>query len=209
MQNERSFLKRRMKASNAEDRILNESIDLFYRHGFVKASIRDIVRAVGMSNSSVYNYFRTKDEVLFKIILDAGSDVLGELKKAIENHTDPVERLRDMIFRQVCFSLSEYKRMKIYLEEQYQLPPDLRKKAGKQHREIYDLYYTVICELEEKRLLYSVDKAVATFGIFAMINWIYRWFTPKGRLSKEEVANQTTDILFRGILKDASAKGRH
>ena len=198
-----------MKASNAEDRILNEAVDLFYKHGFVKASIRDIVRAVGMSNSSVYNYFKTKDEVLYKIILDAGSDVLGELKKASENHTDPVERLRAMIFTQVCFSLSEYRRMKIYLEEQYQLPPDLRKKAGKQHREIYDLYYAVICDLEAKSLLHSVDKTVATFAIFATINWVYRWFNPKGKLSAEDVANQSIDILFRGILKEASAKGRH
>jgi AcrR family transcriptional regulator len=198
-----------MGASNAEERILNEAIDLFYKHGYVKASIRDIVRAVGMSNSSVYNYFRTKDDVLFKIILDAGNDVLGELKKAIENQTDPVERLREMIFRQVHFSLGEYKRMKIYLEEQYQLPPDLRKKAGKQHREVYDLYHARICELEERRLLHAVDKAVATFSIFAMMNWIYRWFNPKGKLSAEEVASQTTEILFRGILKEAPTKGRH
>ena len=198
-----------MRASNAEDRILNEAIDLFYKHGYVKASIRDIVRAVGMSNSSVYNYFRTKDEVLFRIILDAGNDVLGELNKAVEKQTDPVERLREMILRQVHFSLSEYKRMKIYLEEQYQLPPDLRRKAGKQHREIYDLYHARIRELDEKGLLYPVDKAVATFSIFAMMNWIYRWFNPKGRLSAEEVANQTTEILFRSILREPSARGRH
>lgn len=209
MKNERSFRRRRMKMSNAEDRILNESIDLFYRHGFVKASIRDIVRAVGMSNSSIYNYFKTKDEVLYKIILDAGSDVLTEVKAVIGKHADPVERLREMISRQVRFSLEQYKRMKIYLEEQYQLPPDLKRKAGKQHREIFDLYYSVICELEAKSLLRSVDKTVATFAIFATMNWIYRWFNPKGRLSKEEVANQTIDVLFRGIVKDSSVKGRN
>lgn len=176
-------------------------MDLFYRHGFVKASIRDIVKAVDISNSTVYIYFKNKDEILYKIIVGVGVDLLDALQEVIEQCGEPVACLREMIFSQICFSTHEYKKMKIYLEEQYQLPPYLRKKALKQHRQIYDLYFGKISELEEKGLLYPSDKTVVTFGIFAMMNWIYRWYKPNGRLSIEEVARGTIDMFFRGTVR--------
>lgn len=190
-----------MKKFNVEEKILKKAIDLFYKHGFVKASIRDIVRAVDISNSTVYIYFKNKDEILYKIIVGVGADLLQELQTVIGFYSDPVSCLREMIFRQTCFSIREYKKMKIYLEEQYQLSPNLRKKALMQQREIYDLYYGKISELEEKGLLYPADKTVITFGIFAMMNWVYRWFNPNGKLSIEEVAQDTVDIFLRGNLR--------
>ena len=89
-----------MKKSDTKKRILKKAVELFYLHGFVKASIRDIVRAVGVTNSTVYIHFKNKDEILYCIIEDIGSTLLEELKKANDSREDPVDCLREMIFRQ-------------------------------------------------------------------------------------------------------------
>jgi len=196
-----------VKKLNVEDRILKKSIDLFYKYGYSRASIRDIVRAVGINNSTVYLYFKNKDDILYNIILSVGGELLEDLQTVTEQYNNAYECLRAMIFKQICFSLEGFKRMKIYLEEQYQLPPHLRKKTYKQHRQIYDLYYEKICELEEENFLKKTDKTVMTFGLFAMMNWVYRWFQSKGRLSIEEVANNIIDMFFEGVLENRSAKG--
>jgi len=187
--------------------IVEKSVDLFYEHGFVKASVRDIVRAVGVSNSTVYIYFKNKDEILYEIIDHIGSILLKELGEAIERHNDPVRCLEEMIFRQVCLMKEKRKEIKIYLEEQYQLPPRLRQKALKQHRQIYEVYYNKVCELKEKGLLRELDSTVATFGIFAMMNWAYRWFRNGGRLSIEDVARQIVSLFFSGIFRQGVLKG--
>jgi AcrR family transcriptional regulator len=192
------------KKFDVEEKILEKSIDLFYKHGFVKASIRDIVKEVGITNSTVYLYFKNKDEVLFNIIFSIGVELLRELQTVIDKQNDPVECLRAMIFRQVCFSTetNNWKRVKIFLEEQYQLPYYLGKKALEQHRQIYDLYYSKICEIERNGLLNEkVNKTVIIFGIFAMMNWVYRWFRPNGKLTIEQVAENVIDLFFEGILK--------
>lgn len=192
------------KKFDVERKILEKSIDLFYKYGFVKASIRDIVKAVGITNSTIYLYFKNKDEILFNIIFTIGAELLRELKTVMEEKNDPVECLRAMIFRQVCFSIEtdNWKKVKIFLEEQYQLPHHLEKKALEQHRKIYDLYHSKICEIERNGLLNEkVDKTAISFGIFAMMNWVYRWFDPEGRLSIEEVAENVIDTFFNGILR--------
>jgi len=190
------------KRFNIEQKIFEKSIDLFYKYGFVKASVRDIVKAVGINNSTLYLYFKNKDDILYKIIIGVGADLLEELHIVMERNRDPVECLRAMIFKQIHFSLEGYKKMKLYLEEQYQLRSHHRKKTLKQHRQIYDLYYRKICELEEKRILYPADKTVITFGLFSEMNWVYRWFRPDGPLSIQEIAENITDLFFRSILKN-------
>lgn len=201
------------KKGNLKEKILQKSVDLFYKHGFTNASIRDIVKAVGISNSTVYIYYKNKADILFNIISGVGEELLRALQMVVDQHADRddvVQCLQAMIYRQICFSLEtyKYKEVKIYLEEQFRLPTHLRKKAYEQHRQIYDLYYSKICELEENGLLNrKVDKVVITFGIFAMMNWVYRWFDPGGRLSIEDVAENVIDMFLRGILKNRAGKG--
>lgn len=194
-----------MKRSNTKKKILKKATDLFYEHGFVKASIRDIVRAVGVTNSTVYIHFRNKDEILYSIIEDIGSTLIEELRKVTAKHVDPIMCLRDMIYRQVCLIKEKRKEIKIYVEEQYQLPTPLRKKALAQQRQIFDIYYHQIDELKEKGLTNDVDQTVVTFCIFATMNWAYRWFRDRKRLSIEEVAEDMINILFTGILKKGIA----
>ena len=201
------------KKRNLKEKILQKSVDLFYKHGFTHASIRDIVKAAGISNSTVYIYYKNKADILFNIILGVGEELLRALQIVVEQHADrddAIQCLRAMIFQQICFSLEKckYKEVKIYLEEQFRLPPHLRKKTYEQHRQIYDLYYSKICEIKENGLLNrKVDKVVITFGIFAMMNWVYRWFDSGGRLSIEDVAENVVDMFFSGVLENGAGKG--
>jgi AcrR family transcriptional regulator len=200
----------RVKRTNTKNKILRKAADLFYEHGYVKASIRDIVRAVGVTNSTVYIHFKNKDEILYSIIEEIGSTLMERLREVSESHDDPIDCLREMIFSQVCLVKKKRKEIKIYMEEQYQLPTILRKKALKQHREIYDLYYNKICKITDKyeEFVREIDKTVMTFGIFAMMNWSYRWFRDNGRLSIEEVAEDITRIFFSGIFKEDVLSGK-
>jgi len=191
-----------MKIAKTKEEIIEKATDLFYKHGFVKASIRDIVKAVGIANSTVYIHFENKDEILYCIIEDIGSALLKEIRSGIEAHDDPVECLREMVFRQVCLIKKKRKEIKIYMEEQYQLPTVLRKRALKQHRQVYDVYYNLLCKIKKKGLIQDIDETVMTFAIFAMMNWSYRWFKDKGRLSIEEVAEHIIRIFFGGIFRE-------
>ncbi len=192
-----------MSKSNLEEKILDTATELFARHGFVKASIRDIAKQVGGSNSCLYVYFKNKDEILFRIITDVGADLLQTLEKVMGQHHNSVECLREMIYNQILFSINAAKKMKIYLEELYQLPPDLKDKALSQQRQIYDLYYNKICDLEKEGLLcQNIDKVVLTFGIFSNVNWVYRWLNPAGPLSVDEVARHIIAMLFRAMMKN-------
>ncbi len=50
------------------EKILDVAIDLISKKGFEAVSIREIAREVGIRESSIYNHFKSKDEILDTII---------------------------------------------------------------------------------------------------------------------------------------------
>jgi AcrR family transcriptional regulator len=60
-----------------KEQILNAAIDLFSQKGYDAVSIRDIARAVGIRESSIYNHYKGKEDILDSIT----SFFIAELSK--------------------------------------------------------------------------------------------------------------------------------
>lgn len=183
--------------------VVRKATGLFYREGFARSSIRDIGRTAGISSATLYHYFKTKDDVLYEIIKTIGDHLLIILNQTKQDFDDPEKRLRQMIFRQVCLLKEKREEVKIYIEEQYQLPKRLKTIIYKQHRKVYETYLNELQGLSEKGVLRpNLHLPTITFSLFAMMNWVYRWFKNDGPVSIEEEANMIIEIFFYGILVD-------
>ncbi len=191
-----------MKSNLMREILIKKATDLFYREGFARSSIRDIGRSAGISSSTLYHYFKNKEELLYEIITLIGNHLLKILNDTIVEFSDPEERLKQMVFRQILVLKEKKKEVKVYIEEQYQLPPRLRQEAYKQQRKIYDTYLDQLRLLKEAKRLRIDHLPTINFTIFATINWVYRWFRENGPLTIEELAGMIIAILFKGILID-------
>ena len=57
-----------------KEKILTTAIGLFSTKGFSSVSVRDIARGVGIKESSLYNHFKSKDEILKTIFFNFQMD---------------------------------------------------------------------------------------------------------------------------------------
>ena len=57
-----------MDIMNNKEKIFNVSIDLFSQSGFDGVSVRQIAREVGIKESSIYNHYSSKQEILTAIL---------------------------------------------------------------------------------------------------------------------------------------------
>ncbi len=192
-----------MKGKATKEKIIEEAIELFYEHGFTKASTRQLVGKVGMTSSAIYNHFSNKEEILFNIIKSAGDKVLAALNSAIEKYDEPSECLKQMI-SSMLFLFSDggmRKEIAIFIDQLYQLPEDLRGQCNQQHLEIFKLFRDKIGEMEERNKINPIDHTVAAFGILGAMLWVYHWYRDNGRLSMSNISDELINLLFNGLLK--------
>lgn len=201
-----------MKYNEMRERLITKGVGLFYKKGFARSSIRDIGHAAGISSATLYHYFEDKDTLLYEIIKGIGEHLLIILNQVRQEVDDPEQRLRMMIFRQICLLKEKREEVKIYMEEQYQLPKKFKKIIYKQHREIYDTYLNELERLLPTGRLKVNHLPSINFAFFAVMNWIYRWYKENKKnkpLSIEELADEVITILFDGFLlrgKDMKAE---
>ena len=78
--------RQRLPAEQRREQILEEAVKLFSRNGFDRTTVREIARAAGINEATIYKHFETK-EALFDAIIEGfiefGSQLMG--------HTAPRE----------------------------------------------------------------------------------------------------------------------
>jgi hypothetical protein len=75
----------------------------------------------------------------------------------------------------------------------------------KMQREIFDIYMKKLNELSERgRLREDIDLLVMNFSIFGTINTFYQWYRERGRLTREEVAQNMITFLLHAITRAVS-----
>ncbi|WP_093837834.1 TetR/AcrR family transcriptional regulator [Streptomyces aidingensis] len=76
--------------------ILAAAARRFVRDGFHQTSIQDVIDEAGLSPGAVYRYFRSKDEIILAISLEAVGAVQEVVREALETHRPLAELVADL-----------------------------------------------------------------------------------------------------------------
>ena len=77
-------------------KIVGIASDVFSRFGFKKATMEDIAKAAGMGKSSIYYYFKSKEEIFEAVVKKEAYALSLELEKKVINvHDSPKDKIRN------------------------------------------------------------------------------------------------------------------
>lgn len=88
---------RERKKSNRNRRIQDSALALFGKQGFAKTTISQIAEKADVGTGTVYNYYESKEEILFSIIQDRSSDYISKLQEIIDANKDVSESVAAFI----------------------------------------------------------------------------------------------------------------
>lgn len=86
--------------------IIEAARTCFARDGFHRTTLQDVFAEAGLSAGAVYNYFRSKDELILAIAQDRHEEEAGVLAQGAETQ-DPMEALRNIADRFIDTYLSD------------------------------------------------------------------------------------------------------
>jgi AcrR family transcriptional regulator len=91
----------RREVISENDEIRNHIVQvagkLFSHFGFKKATMEEIAAATRKGKSSIYYYFKSKEEIFQAVVEREAEELRGELMEEIARYDDPIEQLRGYI----------------------------------------------------------------------------------------------------------------
>jgi len=92
-----------MKDITRKDLIMAKSAKLFSSKGFQNTTIQDIAKAAGISEASIYEHFKNKDDLLFSIPENTFSDMLNSLNSHLLGIKGADNQFRKLIWHYLSF----------------------------------------------------------------------------------------------------------
>jgi AcrR family transcriptional regulator len=181
------------------DAIRHAAVDLFYKHGYETTTLRGIADKVGIQVGSLYNHIESKEKLLYSIMSEVMLDLLASLEKALEPHTEPVDRMRAAVECRVMFHAERAKEVFVGNSELRSLEPANRR-AVVALRDRYEATFLQILEQGgEGGVFYFTDAKLLTYAILATGTQVSSWYRPRGRLTLQQIASIYSDFVLRGL----------
>jgi AcrR family transcriptional regulator len=188
----------RARAGGKRVEILRSAAAAFRRRGYHGASVDEIARALHMTKGNLYYYFESKEEILY-FCHDYSLDILLDLLRRTERGGGPPERrLRALIEAFVHMIIDELHGTALTMDLQALSPRHLRRVIAKRDR--FDRgIRRVVEEGMAAGAFTRGDPKLVTFAILGAVNWITRWFDPRGPARSDDIARAFADYLVAGL----------
>ena len=198
-------------ASPAHDQkleaLLAEAARVFAHHGYHRTSMRDLSRETGVSLSGLYYYVRSKEELLFLIQERNFSAVLGLMRERLAGISDPIERLTRFIENHLDYFASHMPEMKVLSHEAGALGADYLGRVNAIKHDYTRALMDILADVERSNGPAHVNRRVATYTLFGMMNWIYNWYDPLGDVGVEALAQNMCRLFLGGYVGLPVAEG--
>lgn len=177
--------------------IFHQVVNVFLKKGFQETPMREIAEAAGLGKSTLYDYFKTKDEILVYFFEDQLNDLTAEAQKIASQNSSAGIRLRK-IMEAYIESLQANKNlfMKLTMEMQ-RLKLESQKQIQEKRHAYQDMIRTLIDEGIREGVFRKVNPLLAArLLLSAMAPVIY---TSRVTGTPQEMLKETLDIFFKGI----------
>lgn len=191
--------------------VLDKAAALFAARGFAATSLQDIAKEIGLSRTSIYYYFASKEALLEELVRGVQqrtAEIFAELDGAAgaSHAASRSASLAEAARRLVLWVTDPHTHFKLLDRTEGQMPKELaaahRDTKRRVLRNMADLIGGGIADGEFR----PVNAQVAAFAILGMCNWTAWWFLPSGSLDRKELADQVSALAVAMVQKPAGPR---
>ncbi len=192
--------RRARKALAVRQGILRAAARVFRRRGFAATGMREVAAEADLSPGNLYNYFASKQELLYFCQDHSLDRMLEALRSPEAARLGPDARLRRVIRSHLACMLDELDGAAAHTEVDALAAPLKARIVAKRDR-----YERAVREIVEQgvrsRAFVPCDPKLVTRALLGALNWTAKWYDPEGETPSAGVADAFADYLVRGLRK--------
>ena len=179
------------------------SVTVFGEKGFDRTRMEDVAKAAGVGKGTIYEYFKTKDELMEGAITALFADMAGELMPGMENETSICDALAALI-RQGVQSIKQMGyAYRFFLE--YMIHISRANKPNTFLAIVLNQYRACLSSMlkqgmETGEIRNDLDPLEAAASIAAWLDGaVFHWFTLPDTVSMEAMGEAFINMIIGGL----------
>ncbi len=186
------------KPNKQRDKIIAVASRMMSQKGYKGASLQEISDLVGIHKTTIFHYFKNKEELLLAVLNIAimeGAKEIELIQK--DNNLPPKEKLKKAIFEHVDSLVKHIDNVNVYHSEIRFLSKANRRKYLDTRKKYSSYFEHIINEIKksDEHCFRGLNTKIVNFGILGMCNWVAKWFKESGDFKTREIA----DIFYKMI----------
>ncbi len=171
------------------DDILSSAAVLFASRGYHAVGIRDLAESVGLSTSTLYHYYRTKQDILFEIIHRFLGEFTARLVPPLRDKAvPPTERLERAVTEHIALTVTRREELLVGNPVLNALSDEQRSRIAALRREYRDAVRDVIAEGVAAGHFQVADPMLTAMAMLDMLDGVRSWYHPDGPLPVDALA---------------------
>ncbi len=185
--------------------IIKAAKEIFRRYGYSKTTMEDIAKALNKGKSTLYYYFKSKEDIFAALIEDEANKIQNGLLQVINRKADTKSLLRAYIMKRMDYSnriARYYDNVKEEYLDVYHVIDKYRRRYDE--FEIMALKNILLRGIQSGEVRITIDELdPVAYGIASAIKGLEIPFFIESKYAYfKERMNVLLDLLFYGILKD-------
>jgi len=183
-------------------KVIISSAQIFSHYGFKKTTMDEIARSLKIGKSSVYYYFKSKEEIFEAVVLHEANILRNELTTAIKSGETPVDKMRNYVF----VRMKAFEKLSNYYNAIFDKNLDhfdfIETIRAKYDREELAILRLIIYHGVREKIFNVANSEYTAMAVQTTLKGLeVPLFWKKRELNIEDRLNGILDVLFNGIVR--------
>jgi AcrR family transcriptional regulator len=182
-----------------KQRVRQSAQKLFRERGYAAVGMRELASEVGIQAPSLYNHYKSKDDLLREICFDMAQQFFEAFDKAVTTEEKFPRKLKAVIKAHIGVIASNLEASEVFFNEWMFLEQPHLGKFKKMRFEYEMKFRDIIDKGIKKDDFKKMNSKLIAFAIFSALNATYELYNSNEKLSQEEIAEDISDLLLKGL----------
>ena len=193
------FEDRRRARDEKSEAVLRTAVRLFLEQGYHRATLNDVAIRLNITKPALYNYFRSKDEILFACWIIGRERVHALVTEIDAQGGSGLFRLRHLVRGYAEIMATDYGATLVRFDH-HELSEKHAEIVRTARREIDKTFRSYIGFGIADGSISACDVKMTAFALAGALNWIGHWYQPDGSETPEGIGEEFALRLTEGLV---------
>ena len=198
--------RREREKARQRQEMLDAALSLFSEKGYHNVTMHEIAGKAEFAIGTLYKFFKNKEDLYRAMMLEKSDEFHGSVRKAIDEHEDEVEKLRNYVKTVGEVFRAHVPVIRLYFSEthgeSFNLSAGLDSELREHHDEFLQNLEAIFADgIRKNRFKRIADPRYLAMSLDGIIHaLLFRWLEAPERHPFPEDPDTILNILFKGLM---------